>query len=61
MSEPVPETVELQGSGLFLRPYRQADGDALFGAVRESVASVGRWLPIDAALYALIPPLAPAD
>jgi len=45
MSEPVPDSLELRDAVLTLRPYRGADADALFSAVRESIDSVGRWLP----------------
>jgi ribosomal-protein-serine acetyltransferase len=45
MSEPIPDSLELRDSGLNLRPYRGEDAGALFAAVRESVESVGRWLP----------------
>ena len=45
MAEPAAETVELIGGGLLLRPYRGQDADVLFSAVRESIDSVGRWLP----------------
>lgn len=37
--------IELTGSGLRLRPYRDGDAPALFAAVRESTETVGRWLP----------------
>ena len=39
------ETVVLTGSGLLVRPYRDGDAPALFAAVRESVDTIGRWLP----------------
>lgn len=45
MVEPLPDTIELRGDGLILRPYRDGDADALAEAVGESVAAVGRWLP----------------
>ena len=45
MAEPAPESVELIGGGLRLRPYRSEDAVALLAAVRESVDVVGRWLP----------------
>jgi RimJ/RimL family protein N-acetyltransferase len=45
VSEPIPESIELSGDGLLLRPYRADDSRALATAVRESVASVGKWLP----------------
>ena len=35
----------LAADGLLLRPYQAQDAPALYCAVRESVASVGRWLP----------------
>lgn len=44
-SVPVPEAVELAGSGLRLRPYREGDAPALYAAVRESIETVGRWMP----------------
>jgi RimJ/RimL family protein N-acetyltransferase len=45
VSEPVPESVELNGDGLLLRPYRQEDSRMLAAAARESAESVGAWLP----------------
>ena len=45
MSEPIAGSIELSGGGLLLRPYRPDDAQALAAAVRESVASVGKWLP----------------
>jgi RimJ/RimL family protein N-acetyltransferase len=45
MSEPIPESVELAGDGLLLRPYRPGDATLLAAAVRESVGTVGAWLP----------------
>ncbi len=45
MSEPIPDSLELRDAGLNLRPYRGDDAGALFAAVRESIESVGRWLP----------------
>jgi RimJ/RimL family protein N-acetyltransferase len=45
MAEPDTESVELTGGGLRLRSYRSEDAVALLAAVRESVDSVGRWLP----------------
>jgi RimJ/RimL family protein N-acetyltransferase len=36
---------QLVAGGLLLRPYRPEDVSALYTAVRESVASIGRWLP----------------
>jgi RimJ/RimL family protein N-acetyltransferase len=44
-NEPLHNTVELTDGGLSLRPWRDADVPPLAAAVRESVASVGRWLP----------------
>lgn len=37
--------VQLCTDELLLRPYRPGDAPALYAAVCESVASVGRWLP----------------
>lgn len=45
MAEPAPEAPELLADGLLLRPYREADAPMLVSAVRESLGSVGRWLP----------------
>lgn len=45
MSEPIPESVELNGDGLLLRPYRPDDSRTLAAAARESAESVGAWLP----------------
>jgi len=45
VSEPVPGSTDLSGDGLLLRPYRPEDSSALGQAVRESVGSVGVWLP----------------
>ncbi|HET7064402.1 MAG TPA: GNAT family protein [Rudaea sp.] len=45
MSEPIPDSIELGGDGLLLRPYRAEDSRALAAAVRESAESVGAWLP----------------
>ena len=42
---PFPPTLELGDGRLHLRPWRDDDADRLFEAARESVASVGRWLP----------------
>jgi len=38
-------STELRGDGLSLRPYRTDDADRLLAAVRESVDTVGRFLP----------------
>jgi len=45
VSEPIASSIELSGDGLLLRPYRPEDSRALAAAVRESVDSVGVWLP----------------
>jgi RimJ/RimL family protein N-acetyltransferase len=45
VSEPLPDSIELRGDGLLLRPYRPEDSHALAAAVRESAESVGAWLP----------------
>ena len=42
--EPIP-AAELRAEGLLLRAYRKDDAAALYSAVRESLASIGRWLP----------------
>ncbi|TCV93319.1 RimJ/RimL family protein N-acetyltransferase [Luteibacter rhizovicinus] len=39
----LPYPRDLTGDGISLRPYRQADADALAAAVRESVDTVGYW------------------
>ncbi|MHB1059166.1 MAG: GNAT family N-acetyltransferase [Rhodanobacter sp.] len=41
----LPATRELSDGKLYLRPWQDDDADALFEAARESVATVGRWLP----------------
>ena len=43
MAPPVP--ISLADERLILQPWRDADAAELLAAVRESVASVGRWLP----------------
>ena len=45
MAEPIPDSLELTGAGLCLRPYRSEDAAALVAAARESLEAVGRWLP----------------
>jgi len=45
MAEAIDSAVELSADGLRLRPYREDDAAALLAAVRESIDSVGRWLP----------------
>jgi ribosomal-protein-serine acetyltransferase len=45
VSEPIPDSIELSGDGLLLRPYRPEDSRVLAAAARESVESVGAWLP----------------
>jgi RimJ/RimL family protein N-acetyltransferase len=52
MPEPIAGSVELAGDGLRLRAYRDTDADALYHAARESIDSVGRWLPWCHAGYA---------
>jgi RimJ/RimL family protein N-acetyltransferase len=52
MAEPALESTELTGGGLRLRPYRSEDASPLLAAVRESIESVGRWLPWCHAGYA---------
>src|SRR5438874_11836926 len=37
--------VELSDGTILIRPYRQEDSDALYEAVRESIAEVSPWLP----------------
>ena len=44
-NEPLHNTVELTAGGLSLRPWRDADVPPLAAAERETVASVGRWMP----------------
>jgi RimJ/RimL family protein N-acetyltransferase len=45
--------VDTLSAGVFaLRPYRPDDADELVGATRESVATVGRWMPWCHAEYA---------
>lgn len=53
MAEAPGATTALSGEGLLLRPYRSDDADVLFEAVRESIESVGRWLPWCDANYTL--------
>jgi ribosomal-protein-serine acetyltransferase len=48
-----PDGLELMDARLRLRPWRDGDAMALFEAARESVASVGRWLPWCHADYAM--------
>ena len=45
MAEPVDPDIELAADGLRLRAYRDGDVGALSAAVRESVDTVGPWLP----------------
>ncbi len=45
MGEPIPDSVELSGDGLLLRPYLPEDSRTLAAAARESAESVGAWLP----------------
>ena len=40
-----PAEEELTDGRVVLRTYRESDVDALFQAARESMATVGRWLP----------------
>lgn len=42
---PAIAPVQLAADGLLLRSYRADDAPALYVAVRESIDSVGRWLP----------------
>ena len=37
--------IELSEGAILIRPYRQEDADALYAAVRESLAEVSPWLP----------------
>lgn len=37
--------VELSDESILLRPYREADAEKLYEAVRESIPEVSRWLP----------------
>lgn len=48
-----PQTVELAGERVRLRPWRIDDAPALTAAAQESLASVGRWLPWCHANYGL--------
>lgn len=50
---PAPLDVELAEGELLLRPWRTADAPALHAAVRESLHSLGRWLPWCHAGYGL--------
>ena len=36
---------EFHGDGIAIRPWQRSDVDALYGAARESIGTVGRWLP----------------
>ena len=47
-----PTTTELSDGKVLLRPWREADASDLFEAARESIDSVGRWLPWCHAGYA---------
>jgi RimJ/RimL family protein N-acetyltransferase/heme-degrading monooxygenase HmoA len=49
-TEPLPT---LRGPRLLLRPFVQGDADAFVEAARESVATVGRWMPWCRADYRL--------
>ncbi len=40
-----PGPLHLDHQGLLLRPFADADATAFVAAVRESVATVGRWMP----------------
>ncbi len=51
-SEGALAPMQLATDGLLLRPYRTDDAPALHAAVRESMHSVGRWLPWCHAGYA---------
>lgn len=53
-TETVAPTLELVEGPLRLRPWQPQDATALFDAARESVASVGRWLPWCHAGYDLV-------
>ena len=50
---PAPLDVELTDGALRLRPWRPEDAPALHAAVRESLESLGRWLPWCHAGYGL--------
>lgn len=50
---PLPLDLELAEGPLLLRPWRPEDAPALHAAVRESLETVGRWLPWCHAGYAL--------
>jgi ribosomal-protein-serine acetyltransferase len=43
--EPVSPALEIEDGRLRIRPWQQRDADGLFEAARESLDSVGRWLP----------------
>jgi len=45
MENDLQDTIELDDAHVRLRPWSNADADDLVDAVRESVDSVGRWLP----------------
>jgi len=42
---PCPESTVLTDTAITLRPWRPADATAMFEAVRESMHSLGAWLP----------------
>ncbi len=42
---PEPAHCEFRGGGIVIRPWRREDIDALYEAARESIPTVGRWLP----------------
>ena len=48
----LPASLELAAPDLRLRPWQPGDADSLYEAARESVASVGQWLPWCHAGYA---------
>jgi len=52
-TETIAPTLELVEESLRLRPWQPQDAIALYDAARESVASVGRWLPWCHAGYGL--------
>ncbi|HJV63338.1 MAG TPA: GNAT family protein [Albitalea sp.] len=45
MASDIPLLHGLRGAGLCLRPFDLSDAEAFAAATRESVATVGRWMP----------------
>jgi ribosomal-protein-serine acetyltransferase len=45
LKDPPRQNMELESEGIRLRPFKDSDIDAVYEAIRESIDTIGPWLP----------------